>query len=278
MQFLADLFGPYPWPQITNVHRVEGGGGTEFPMMIMDSDAGEGLIVHEIAHQWAHGILANNEWKEGWLDEGMASFVGFLYTEAQGRQMNFGSATQGIARADAMADAKPIQTRSADFKDMQQYGMMTYTKAALVFRMLRDLIGDEDFRAGLRRYYQDNRLEHVDEADFRAAMKAESESDLDWFFQQWLHTNQTLDYAVTNATSTQLANGKWQTRVEVSRTGQAWMPVRLKVGDVVTRLDSRAPSFTATVETATRPTEVLLDPDVVLIDLNRDNNLKVIGH
>jgi hypothetical protein len=278
MRFFESLFGAYPWPQITNVHRVEGNGGTEFPMMIMDSDAGEGLIVHEIAHQWAHGILANNEWKEGWLDEGMASFVGNLYAEAQGRQLNYGGSTQGVARADAAPDAKPMQTRAADFKDMQQYSIMTYTKPALVFRMLRDLIGADAFGAGLKSYYQQNRLEHVDEADFRAAMEAASKMDLDWFFQQWLHTNHTLDYAVANAVSTQLPNGRWQTRVDVTRTGQAWMPVRLKVGDVVTRLDAREPAFSVTVETAARPTEALLDPDVVLIDPDRQNNLKVISN
>jgi hypothetical protein len=278
MRFFESLFGAYPWPQITNVHRVEGNGGTEFPMMIMDSDAGEGLIVHEIAHQWAHGILANNEWKEGWLDEGMASFVGNLYAEAQGRQLNYGGSTQGVARADAAPDVKPMQTRAADFKDMQQYSIMTYTKPALVFRMLRDLIGADAFGAGLKSYYQQNRLEHVDEADFRAAMEAASKMDLDWFFQQWLHTNHTLDYAVANAVSTQLPNGRWQTRVDVTRTGQAWMPVRLKVGDVVTRLDAREPAFSVTVETAARPTEALLDPDVVLIDPDRQNNLKVISN
>ena len=278
IEFFESLFGPYPWPQITNVHRVEGNGGTEFPMMIMDSDAGEGLIVHEIAHQWAHGILANNEWKEGWLDEGMASFVGNLYAEAQGRRLNYAGPTQGVARADAAPDAKPMQTPAADFKDMQQYSIMTYSKPALVFRMLRDLIGADAFGAGLRRYYEENRFEHVDEADFKAAMEAASNMELDWFFQQWQHTNHTLDYAVTSAVSTQLPNGRWQTRVDVTRTGQAWMPVRLKVGDVITRLESREPSFSVTVETAARPTEALLDPDVVLIDPDRQNNLKVISN
>ena len=109
-------------------------------------------------------------------------------------------------------------------------------------------------------------------------MEAASNTDLDWFFQQWLHTNHTLDYAVANAVSKQLPGGRWQTRVDVTRTGQAWMPVRLKVGDVVTRLEAREPSFSVTVETAARPAEALLDPDVVLIDPDRQNNLKVISN
>ena len=68
LRWLDGVFGPYPWPQLTNLHRIEG-GGTEFPMVIMDGSASLGLILHESAHQYAMGILANNEWKQGFLDE-----------------------------------------------------------------------------------------------------------------------------------------------------------------------------------------------------------------
>ncbi len=278
IQFMESVFGPYVWPQITNVHRVEGGGGTEFPMMIMDASSNEGLIVHEIAHQWAHGIFGNNEWREGWLDEGMASFLGNLYAESAGQRLNYAAQSQGIARADTATGAKPIGTASAAFKDMGSYSAMTYTKPALVLRMLKDLVGDTVFRAGMRRYYEENKLEHVAEEDFRNAIEAAANTDLDWFFQQWLHTNNTLDYAVANATSTQQANGSWRTRVDVTRGGQAWMPVQLKVGDVSRRLDSREATFSVEVDTPGKPTEVVLDPNAILIDLDRSNNVKAISN
>jgi aminopeptidase N len=183
-----------------------------------------------------------------------------------------------IVRFDTMATAKPIATRSADYADMNSYSVMTYTKPALVLRMLADLVGDAAFRAGMKKYYEENKLEHVDEEDFKNAIEATSNTDLDWFFQQWLHTNHTLDYAVAGATTAQQPDGKWRTRVDVTRRGQIWMPVQLKVGDVVTRLDSRDASFSVNVDTATKPTEVVLDPNVILIDLDRSNNLKVIGN
>src|SRR5439155_1679146 len=62
LAWLYSLYGAYQWPQLTNVHRIEG-GGTEFPMMIMDGSAGLGLIVHEAGHQYTMGQLANNEWR-----------------------------------------------------------------------------------------------------------------------------------------------------------------------------------------------------------------------
>src|SRR2546426_4551721 len=43
-------------------------------MMIMDGSASLGLIVHETGHQYLMGQLANNEWREGWLDEGFSDF------------------------------------------------------------------------------------------------------------------------------------------------------------------------------------------------------------
>jgi len=73
LTWLDQLYGAFAWPQITNVHRIEG-GGTEFPMMIMNGSADQGLIVHELGHNYTMGILANNEWREGWLDEGFTSF------------------------------------------------------------------------------------------------------------------------------------------------------------------------------------------------------------
>src|SRR3989441_5725571 len=64
LAWLDSLYGKFAWPQITNLHRIEG-GGTEFPMMIMDGSAGLGLIVHELGHNYTMGILANNEWRAG---------------------------------------------------------------------------------------------------------------------------------------------------------------------------------------------------------------------
>jgi hypothetical protein len=87
MEWTDSIFGRYAYPQITNLHRIES-GGTEFPMLIMDGSASQGLIVHEIVHQYAHAILANNEWRDGWLDEGLTSFLTNWYWEEQGPEQD----------------------------------------------------------------------------------------------------------------------------------------------------------------------------------------------
>lgn len=273
LAFFDTIFGAYPWPQLTNVHRIER-GGTEFPMLMMNGSASEGLIVHETAHQYVHGILANNEWKEGWLDEGFASFLDSWYFEERGvdpRRL-WSDDLENVAAIELAGATQPIGLASADFRDFQTYQLMTYTKASIVLRMLRWLMGEDDFRRGLRHYYEHNGLRHVREHDLRASMEAFHPEPLDWFFEQWLHTTGTLDYRVGDVTSTRDADDGWRTEVEVIREGEIRMPVDVQVGTETRRLESRERRQVVTIVTAERPAEVILDPDMILLDTDRTNN------
>lgn len=265
------IFGDFAWPQLTNLHRIEP-GGTEFPMVIMDGSASQGLILHEVAHNYAMGILANNEWKEGFLDEGMASFVTNWYFERHGQPDIWNRTYENLALWERSGCSQPVTTWSADFRDFQTYNVMTYTKPSVVYRMLREYLGEDVFIRGLRRYYADNRLTHVTLADFQRAMEQESGQDLDWFFGQWFRTTATLDYAITDAATSQGADGSWTTRVTVTRTGEAWMPVTLEVDGTRVQLDSRERTQTVEVTTPTRPEAAVLDPDIVILDIDRENN------
>ena len=91
LAWLDSLFGKYQWPQLSNVHRIEG-GGTEFPMMIMDGSASIGLIVHESGHQYTMGLCQGSistsgfrKYRSGWSEPGEntralkpSSVVGYL--------------------------------------------------------------------------------------------------------------------------------------------------------------------------------------------------------
>ncbi|HEX6371555.1 MAG TPA: M1 family metallopeptidase [Longimicrobium sp.] len=270
LTWLETMFGPYPWPQLTNVHRLEG-GGTEFPMLIMNGSASEGLIVHETTHQYLHGILANNEWREGWMDEGFTSFMGSWYREMKGDTAVWRGTMQGLERLERVDSAEVVGQPGAAFSSPRIYSAMTYTKASAVFRMLRELVGQETFRQILRTFYQRHRLQHVTGADFQRVAEEVSRRDLDWFFGQWIQRTDKLDYGIASATTRQ-AGGRWRTRVEVVRAGEAWMPVVLRVGDQTRTLDSRERRQTVEVVTGTRPAEAVLDPDWVLIDRDRSND------
>jgi hypothetical protein len=270
-EWLEGVFGPYPYPQLTNVHRLEG-GGTEFPMLVMNGDAGLGLIVHELAHQYAMAVLGSNEWRDAWLDEGMASFLTSWFAEdTQGTDPWSGTVRALGELAGAGELALPVATPSHEMPDYRTYSLLGYTKPSVVLYMLRNLIGDDSMRAGLSLYFERKAFQHVVEADLRRAIEDASGRDLGWFFDQWLHGTATLDYGITEATTVQTSSG-WLTRVVVDRQGEAWMPVAVQVGPQRVTLEARERTQTVEVVTEERPAAVVVDPDVVLLDANPANN------
>lgn len=272
LAWFDELFGDFSWPQLTNVHRIEG-GGTEFPMMVMDGSASQGLILHEVAHNYVHGIFGNNEWLEGWLDEGFASFLTAWWSEAHGGGDPWANAMRSIVQREQAGATQPIGLPGADFVDPSTYSAMTYTKPQLVYRMLRWLMGEQDFRKGLRTYFALNALQHVREADFVEAMEAWHPEPLDWFFEQWIHTTDQLDYRIGDVSVAE-RGGRWEASVEVIRDGEIWMPVDLAVAGQIRRLESRERTQTVLFTLDERPTEAVLDPEAVLIDVRPENNRK----
>jgi len=275
LEWLESVFGPYPYPQITNLHRLEG-GGTEFPMLVMDGGPGQGLITHEFAHQYAMGIFGSNEWKDAYLDEGMASFLTNWFMEEVGGSDPWPGTVTRVGQIEAEGIPVPIATPSEDMPGFGVYGLLAYTKPSIVYRMLRELVGTDAMRDGLGLYYDRHAFTHVVEDDLRRALEDASGMDLEWFFQQWFHTTATLDYAVSDARTRRTADG-WITTATLTRSGSAWMPVTVQVGDERVTLEGRERSQTVEVTTDARPAHVMVDPDVVILETDRSNNRAAVG-
>lgn len=275
LAWMQRRFGPYAWPQLTIVHRLES-GGTEFPRGVMNGSSSEGLVMHEVAHQWLHGMLANNEWREGWLDEGFTSFVTNWYWEDKGQADVWRGTMQTLERLERTDSVQPVALAGPEYSSPRIYTAMTYSKGAAVLRMLREMLGHATMERVQREYFRRHALKHVTPADFQRVAEEVSGRDLDWFFRQWIETTAQLDYGVGSATTTRAGNG-WRTTVEVIRLGDAWMPVTLRVAGTNRVLDSRQRVQRVTVVTREKPTEVVLDPDLVLIDLDRSNNRRAVN-
>lgn len=228
--------------------------------------------MHETGHQWVHGIFGNNEWREGWLDEGFSSFLTNWYNEEKGAPPSlWDRSMEGMREMELAGATQPISLESAEFRDPRTYSAMTYTKPSLVYRMLRYLVGEDVFRQALHDYYETKALEHVTEADLRASFRRASGLNLDWFFEQWIHTTDTLDYAIAKAETWQV-DDVWVARVEVTREGDAYMPVDLRVGGETRRLEKRDADQVVYFRLNARPAEAVLDPNNVLIDVDISNN------
>jgi aminopeptidase N len=248
-------------------------------MLIMDGSASEGLIVHEMTHQYAHGILANNEWKEAWLDEGVTSFIDGWYAEEHGSADVWDRFMERTGRSEPapMAIANP----SEDFPNYSVYGYLSYTKPQAVLYMLRELLGKETMRQVLKTYYDRYAFRHVNEAALRSVASEVARRDLGWFFDQWLHTTATLDWSVEEARTIRASSGDegdgdWRTEVTLRREGEAWMPVTLRLrGDGSTRdvrVESRDRRVTVEVPTPWKPSSAELDPERAILDVDRSND------
>ncbi|MEZ4411561.1 MAG: M1 family metallopeptidase [Gemmatimonadales bacterium] len=280
LAWLNQTFGTFAWPQITNVHRIEG-GGTEFPMMIMDGSASQGLIVHELGHNYVMGILANNEWREGWLDEGFTSYQEGLFTEANGGNSGIAGTEAFLLGMQLDGYAEPYSMVSNDYRDFFTYSMSIYSGGELFLRRLQYVVGDSTMQAVLRNYYAQWKLKHVNEDRFRAVAEETSQQPLGAFFAQQLHGVDLTDYAVGRTSRTQGSDGGWVTRVEVLRKAPRQIPVEVQVtgktDTAVVRSGGVAEREWVVVHTRSEPTGVTLDPRVQTGDWNFLDNHKSFG-
>ncbi len=280
LAWLDQLYGKFEWPQITNVHRIEG-GGTEFPMMIHDGSADQGLIVHELGHNYTMGILANNEWREGYLDEGFTSFQSTWFAEAAGRKGGYENTEAGILGLDLDGASEPTSLVSEDYKDFTSYNIMIYSRGELFYQQLRYIVGDQTMRRILRTYYDRWKLKHVDEDAFRSVAEEVSGKDLSTFFGQWLHDVVLYDYKVGRVDRQRIAGGRWRTRVEVVRLAPGRIPVEVAAiagtDTTVVRTPGLATREWVVLETAHEPGAIVVDPRVRAHDWNMLNNYRALG-
>jgi hypothetical protein len=277
LRWLEEAFGPYGYPQVTNLHRLDG-GGTEFPMLMMNGGPDFGLILHEGGHIYTYGMLANNEWRSGWMDEGFTSYQTSMRTGASKADR----AAAQVARdarwlAPAMPDtvakvwelrfagptAKPMGTTASGFTDFQQYNIMVYLRAEQMYGQLRDAIGDAPFRAFLRDYYATNAFRHVTVAEMRASAERAAGRPLGWFFAQWVDSTGVQRYRVEDQ-AVRRAGSEWVTTVRLVREGRYRHPMpvgaRTATGWTIVRADAARDTQVVTLRTRERPDLVALDP------------------
>ncbi len=277
LAFYTELIGPYPYAKLALVQSSTRFGGMEnasaifFPEdSILGAQLGEGVIAHEIAHQWFGDSVTESDWHHLWLSEGFATYFGALFfEEADGEERFQEMLSRNRARyftANSRAPAPVINPEITDLFDL--LNAYNYSKGGLVLHMLRGLMGDDAFFEGIRRFYREHRDQTVLTGDFQAVMESEAGERLDWFFDQWIYRP---GHPVVEATWS-WDEGTREATVRLNQT-QRQEPFRLPltlafvVGDREQRrrveLRDRSHVFRFKLDEA--PEEFRVDPDVWLL-------------
>jgi aminopeptidase N len=204
MEYFSTVTGhPYPYAkyaQTTAVDYMWGGmenitATTQTILTLHDERAeidypSEGLVAHELAHQWFGDLVTLDHWAHLWLNEGMADYFTALYRHRSGGEDEFvwemDDLRQDYMREDAGEHRRPIVTlRYSD--PITMFDRHSYEKGALVLHMARYLTGEEGWWRGIRGYLDRFALRTVTTPDLQGALEQASGASLGPLFDQYVH-------------------------------------------------------------------------------------------
>ena len=229
----------------------------------------EGLIAHELAHQWWGDLLTCRDWTSAWLNEGFATYFASLWTEhSRGRDaldIDMRNAAKIYMAEDSSSYRRPLRWYRYKYP-VNMFDRTAYQKGAWVLHMMRYVLGDELFWKGLNYYATTNAKKLVEACDLKKAIEDGTGKNLYWFFNEWVYSAGYPRYDIIKTwvdSLHALALHVKQTQVGDTLTTVFRMPVRIQM---IAGNHQR----TATVNLATADTTFYLhciqNPDLVLFD------------
>lgn len=231
MQFASITFGEYPYPKYSVIQG--GDSGMEYPMatLVTGHRSMKSLVsvtVHELLHAWYHTVLATNESLYAWMDEGFASFAAAMTKHHIYDQKSNVHPLAGIYNTyfnlAGGGEEEPLTTHADHFKTNTLYAGSTYSKGAVVLNQLCYLLSKDVFYSALKRYFNEWKFKHPNQNDFMRVMERHSGLELDWYFEHFVKTTNTIDYGIRSVQGNQ-----GETVVLLEKIGRMPMPVELFV-------------------------------------------------
>lgn len=230
MQFFNKNIGEYPYEQYSIIQG--GDGGMEYAMATLITGGRNfgslvGVTAHEMAHSWFQHVLATNESKYEWMDEGFTSFISTLAMNQvmdEGKENPFENSYKGYYNLVKSGLEQP-QTTHADRYDFNYaYGIAAYSKGSIFLSQLGYIIGQDKLMRTIQNYYRDFKFKHPVPNDIKREAEKVSGMELDWYLTDWTQTTNTIDYGIKEVTAD---NGK--TKISLVRNGSMPMPLDILV-------------------------------------------------
>lgn len=248
IQFYSEYFGRYAYPQMS---ITDSWSGMEYPMLVMCSGRSPEyylLFWHEIGHNYFMGAVASNQTDRAFLDEGFTTFLEIAAMEHYlGRADNL-NRRQGwlkqkfypfdedrvyrgfrpYMQAAKEGFARPMPVNSDKASEWMVYRVSSYYKPVCMLFAMEYMFGREKLFRCIKEYYENWKFKHPYETDMFRSFEESSDSELNWFFEEWVYTDKILDYAVGKPDLISDDGGKFRYYIWVERKGEMIMPLRVK--------------------------------------------------
>jgi aminopeptidase N len=166
------------------------------PKNILESNETEiGSVVHETAHQWWYGMVGNDEVKEPWLDEAMATYSSTRFMLEEFPEHGAGQ----LEMRKVMTQGTEVHERgdlfigsSVDkFKNIGTYSQLVYQKGALMLEDLEKVIGKEKMDQLLQNYFKEYQYKIATGSDFISVFSEDLGPEAKEYFENWLSGKET---------------------------------------------------------------------------------------
>jgi aminopeptidase N len=243
-----------------------------------------GVTDHEFGHNWFPMIVGTNERKYAWMDEGFNTFINGLSTRAfnKGEFNNFSYfGGEDMLKYTFNDKMDPLFTAADQITEFN-LGTAAYDKPAKMLDALRDVVlGPQRFDKAFKEYIAAWAYKHPTPWDFFRTMENAAGEDLGWFWRGWVLNNYKLDVAVKSVTQVSATKPESGVAITLQNLDQMAMPVPIFIKEsngktqtltVPVEVWMRGGETTFYVYPTSKVTEVVIDPDKRLPDLNRKNN------
>lgn len=226
MQYFSEHIGKYPYKQYSVIQG--GDGGMEYAMCtLITGKRGFGSLVgvtaHEMAHTWFQFLLATNEAKHEWMDEGFTSYIsGWAMNDIFNRNNPNPSANayKGYMYLASSGKEQPLTTHADRYRYNEAYSISAYSKGQVFMAQLGYVIGAENLKKTIKQYFKDWAFKHPTPNDIIRVAEKVSGLELDWYLTDFGQTTNTIDYAVKSIDGS---------AITLERKGLMPMPIDLKV-------------------------------------------------
>ncbi|MDQ6528411.1 M1 family metallopeptidase [Flavobacterium sp. LHD-85] len=231
MEYYNQRVGAYPYKQYSFIQG--GDGGMEYAMctLMLGNGTLEGILgtaTHELGHSWFQHILASNESKHPWMDEGFTTYIeDSALNELKGDKKEVNPFVGNYKAYYSLVNSgkeQPQTTHGDRYDENRPYSISSYVKGSLFLSQLEYVIGKENVDATLKRYFNDFKFKHPTPNDIKRTAERVSGAELDWYLIDWTQTLNTIDYGIKD-----VADNAGKTTVSLERIGRMPMPIDLKV-------------------------------------------------